>query len=183
MDATEILTPKMMNELANPVTETLEPCATLEPRSPIQNGSVVPSPMNATHTLLIQPALSPKPIPEKKSPLRQVAKHLPPTPKAYQIVDGQTAEVLSSPISKTRKLPSDFRNYSLRKKIGIGGMGEVYLAIVKEAPTTTHAIKFLLTHAPQSSPERVHFLREMEIAFKLKHPFLVECFECGEDLC
>lgn len=82
--------------------------------------------------------------------------------------------------AKSRQAARVLRNYSLRKKIGVGGMGDVFLAIDNRSQATL-AIKLLQPHAAQSPPERQRFLREMDIALKLKHRFLVECFECGEE--
>lgn len=80
-----------------------------------------------------------------------------------------------------RRLPCAFRNYSLQKCLGVGGMGEVFLAIARAASHEKFAIKFLQSHLVQSASDRQRFIREMEITRKLDHPALVRCVECGEE--
>lgn len=156
-DATEVLTPQSMAERAKPATELLEPKLVSAKRS------VVASPLNHAQTFLVQPEKSTA-SPQKGSSTRSTT-----SPSG-----GRRGS------SGSRQVTRQFRSYSLRKKIGVGGMGDVFLAIDNRSQATL-AIKFLQPHAAQSPPERQRFLREMDIALKLKHRFLVECFECGEE--
>ncbi len=76
-------------------------------------------------------------------------------------------------------LPRPFRQFQLSKLIGVGGMGEVYLATAKNRDVV--AIKFLRTQSEQTEMDRARFLREMEIAIRLRHPTIVESTDSGDE--
>lgn len=77
--------------------------------------------------------------------------------------------------------PGLFRNYHIEKKIGAGGMGEVFLAFDLSASKIQRAIKFLKPQSDQTSQDRSRFLREMEIALAMQHSALIRCVDCGEE--
>ncbi len=80
-------------------------------------------------------------------------------------------------------LPFMFRDYKVIKKIGQGGMGEVFLATVSKGENegTELAIKFLLEQKEQTEQDRTRFMREMEISTRLKHTSIVDCVDCGQE--
>lgn len=77
------------------------------------------------------------------------------------------------------ELPRPFRQFQLSKLIGAGGMGEVYLATAKNRDLA--AIKFLRTQSEQTEMDRARFLREIEIAYRLRHPTIVESTDSGDE--
>jgi serine/threonine-protein kinase len=75
-------------------------------------------------------------------------------------------------------------NYRLQHPLGIGGMGEVYLA-VREPDQTRVAVKLLL---PSLANNRYHlslFLKEIGMLSRIKHPGIVRVLDAGvqEDIC
>lgn len=75
-------------------------------------------------------------------------------------------------------------NYRLQYPLGIGGMGEVYLAI-REPDETRVAIKLLL---PPLANNRYHlglFLKEIGVLSSIRHPGIVRVLDAGvqEDIC
>lgn len=76
-------------------------------------------------------------------------------------------------------LPRPFRQFQLSQLIGVGGMGEVYLGTSKSHDVV--AIKFLRTQSEQTELDRARFLREMEIANRLRHPTIVESKDSGDE--
>lgn len=172
-DQTEFLPPMVVAQLVGQAT------GKASPQEPTKGRPSVPNPMQHVHTLLVESPATPKSMQSAKAS-NQSAKQ--PVPgKARPRETNQTTEDHCSPFPAPRKLPFDFLDYSIRKRIGIGGMGEVFLALDKQVPNRTLAIKFLRTHTSQSASERLRFIREMDIALTLKHVYLVDCFECGED--
>lgn len=69
--------------------------------------------------------------------------------------------------------------YRLNKRIGSGGMGDVYLATHQDAQTVW-AIKLLKSDQELSELDRTRFLREMAITTSMQHPALIRCVDCGE---
>lgn len=69
--------------------------------------------------------------------------------------------------------------YSLRREIGRGGMGIVYLARDVQLDRDV-AIKVLPSHLAQSAESRERFLREARIAAGLSHPHIVPIHRVGE---
>jgi len=70
-------------------------------------------------------------------------------------------------------------HYRIIKKIGAGGMGEVYLAEDTELHRKV-ALKFLPSHLCQDADCRARFKREAQAAAKLGHPNVVAVHEVGE---
>lgn len=78
-------------------------------------------------------------------------------------------------------LPRRFGDYVLRKELGSGGMGKVYLAHQQGDRKKLVAIKFLKPQVDQSAQDRARFLREMEISLSLQHPAIVSSCESGDE--
>lgn len=82
-------------------------------------------------------------------------------------------------------VPGPFRNYFLKKRIGVGGMGEVFLATLqstsKSASDEFWAIKFLKPQSDLSEMDRARFVREMEITINMQHNALIRCVDCGDE--
>src|SRR5919201_323845 len=69
--------------------------------------------------------------------------------------------------------------YSIRKLLGEGGMGCVYLAedTRRQRPV---ALKFLLPALAQDETSAARFLREGRAAARVRHPNVVAIYEVGE---
>ncbi len=86
---------------------------------------------------------------------------------AYQLV-GAPLEVVSL---------REFGPYRLKKLLGEGGMGVVWLAERADAGNLV-AIKFL-PHAGLSPARRERFAREIKTLGKLRHPFIARLYDAG----
>lgn len=133
-----------------------------------------------TELLVPAPSSNSSPVSATREPSPKVipnAESLPPALADFYSAR-TTAEVPSEP-----QLPYRFRNYQIEKKIGEGGMGEVFLASVpgKESSSRELAIKFLRSQRGVSDQDRARFVREMEISAQLKHASIVECIDCGQE--
>jgi serine/threonine protein kinase len=73
------------------------------------------------------------------------------------------------------------RGYRIDKKIGSGGMGDVYLACHESSPSKKYAIKFFRSEIMESDLNRLRFLREMDLMKELEHPVLIRAIESGEE--
>ena len=69
--------------------------------------------------------------------------------------------------------------YKILKRLGAGGMGEVYLAHDAEGDRDV-AVKILQPQYSASSESRERFLREMKINAELDHPHIIRVFDYGE---
>ncbi len=130
------------------------------------------NPMNRKKTVALS---SPKPSGKstKKSPSRREASN--------KSADHDGSATLEFTPTHANPLPRDFRNYRLLERVGAGGMGEVFLAIEREASERQLAIKLLKPENEMSPNDRARFVREMEITLNLKHPSLIQCVNCGEE--
>ncbi|MEC3955828.1 serine/threonine-protein kinase [Nocardia sp. CDC153] len=73
-----------------------------------------------------------------------------------------------------------FAGYTVERLLGVGGMGEVYLAQDRDLPRPV-ALK-LLAAAKADDPEvRARFLREADTAARLSHPNIVAVYARGND--
>ncbi|GEM_PF-1159247 len=70
-------------------------------------------------------------------------------------------------------------HYTIEKKIGMGGMGEVYLAHDSKLDRKV-AIKFLLNEFRARAEYRQKFIREARAAARLNHPNIITIYEVGE---
>lgn len=71
------------------------------------------------------------------------------------------------------------RQYSVLKKIGVGGMGEVYLAEDVYLGRQV-ALKFLPEHLAAEDEAKTRFTREGQAAAQINHPNVVTIYEVGE---
>ncbi len=71
-------------------------------------------------------------------------------------------------------------HYTIREKLGGGGMGEVWLAedINLDRPA---ALKLLPYHATQNEADKARFIQEAKAAARLIHPNIAQVYEIGED--
>lgn len=77
--------------------------------------------------------------------------------------------------------PREFLDYQFLRRIGTGGMGEVWLVRNKVRNEPECAIKLLRnTNQAHKEQSRGRFIREMTITGAMQHPFLIRCIDCGE---
>ena len=72
-----------------------------------------------------------------------------------------------------------FGDYRVVRRLGKGGMGEVWL--LRSSTGTEVAAKLLDEASSADHAARKRFLREAELAMGVKHPNLVETYDVGED--
>ena len=70
-------------------------------------------------------------------------------------------------------------HYEIIKQIGVGGMGEVYLARDTKLNRQV-ALKFLSSHFIPDEDFKKRFIREAEATARLNHPNIVTIYEVGE---
>ncbi|MFE2955627.1 serine/threonine-protein kinase [Nocardia tengchongensis] len=73
-----------------------------------------------------------------------------------------------------------FAGYRIERLIGVGGMGEVYLAHDRDLPRFV-ALKLLNGVAGENDETRQRFLREANIIARLTHPNIVTIYARGEE--
>ncbi|MFI7664697.1 serine/threonine-protein kinase [Nocardia sp. NPDC049526] len=74
---------------------------------------------------------------------------------------------------------TDFAGYRIERRLGAGGMGEVYLARHPRLPRRD-ALKILSDRHASDAEFRARFLREAEVAVRLQHPNVVAVRDRGE---
>ena len=72
-----------------------------------------------------------------------------------------------------------FGHYRVDRKIGEGGMGEVYLAR-DESLERNVALRFLPPSLQDEDTAHARFLGEAKVAAALDHPYLCKIYEAGE---
>ncbi len=70
------------------------------------------------------------------------------------------------------------RRYKINKRLGAGGMGEVWLAIDTQLGREV-AIKFILPHFSQNQIAREAFMGEARLVAKLDHPYIMKIYDIG----
>lgn len=73
-----------------------------------------------------------------------------------------------------------FAGYRIERLLGVGGMGEVYLARDRDLPRPV-ALKLLTPIAGDDRDVRARFLREADTAARLSHPNIVAVYARGEE--
>ncbi|MFE3223628.1 protein kinase [Nocardia sp. NPDC059228] len=73
-----------------------------------------------------------------------------------------------------------FAGYTIERLLGVGGMGEVYLAEDKDLPRSV-ALKLLASGKADDPEVRARFLREADTAARLSHPNIVAVYARGND--
>ena len=78
-------------------------------------------------------------------------------------------------------LPVDsaFAGYRIERKLGVGGMGTVYLARNPDLPRS-EALKVLSTELSRDPGFRARFIREADVAASLDHPNVVSVHQRGD---
>ncbi|MFE0751672.1 protein kinase [Gordonia sp. NPDC058843] len=74
---------------------------------------------------------------------------------------------------------TEFAGYTVVRKIGAGGMGEVYLVRHPRLPRHD-VIKVLAEHVSTDPTFRARFTREADLAAQLDHPCIVSVYDRGE---
>jgi eukaryotic-like serine/threonine-protein kinase len=75
---------------------------------------------------------------------------------------------------------SQFGRYKISRKLGSGGMGEVFLGIDNQLNRKV-AVKVLSAAYQADASARSRFLQEARMAARLNHPNIVSIFEVGEE--
>ena len=91
------------------------------------------------------------------------------------------AELIADPQTEPESMEGrTISHYSILRKLGAGGMGEVYLA---QDTTLSRkvAIKFLSQYSVAGEQSRKRFLREAKAAAALDHPHICGVYEVGEE--
>ncbi|MEU1204922.1 serine/threonine-protein kinase [Nocardia sp. NPDC005825] len=73
-----------------------------------------------------------------------------------------------------------FAGYTIERLLGVGGMGEVYLAKDRDLPRSV-ALKLLAAGKADDPEVRARFLREADTAARLSHPNIVAVYARGND--
>ncbi|GAB2531091.1 serine/threonine-protein kinase [Nocardia heshunensis] len=73
-----------------------------------------------------------------------------------------------------------FAGYTVERLLGVGGMGEVYLARDRDLPRPV-ALKLLGVGKADDPEVRARFLREADTAARLSHPNIVAVYARGDD--
>jgi tetratricopeptide (TPR) repeat protein len=76
--------------------------------------------------------------------------------------------------------PSRIDHYRLERRLGLGGMAEIFLA-VDERSGRRVALKKILPHVASDADFRERFFHEIRIQIALKHPNIVELLDCSPD--
>ncbi len=94
-------------------------------------------------------------------------------------IDGGIGEETGAHARDTPLVGRKFGRFHVIRKIGEGGMGEVYLAEDEKLERKV-ALKFLSEAAQRDSANRTRFDREAKAAAALDHPFIGKIYDTGE---
>jgi serine/threonine-protein kinase len=95
--------------------------------------------------------------------------------------DGKVVWICDACIADRRLYPTPPEGYWIDRRLGGGGMGEVYKAKHLESGTIV-AIKMMIPTAAASPRAREYFRREVEVLRQLKHENIVEFYGMDDDL-
>jgi len=70
------------------------------------------------------------------------------------------------------------KRYKISKRLGAGGMGEVWLATDTQLGREV-AVKFILPHFAQNQQARESFMSEARMVAKLDHPYIMKIYDIG----
>ena len=84
------------------------------------------------------------------------------------------------PDGSARPAPDRIAHYRLERRLGLGGMAEIFLA-VDERSGRRVALKKILPHVASDADFRERFFHEIRIQISLKHPNIVELLDCSPD--
>src|SRR5437762_3367554 len=71
--------------------------------------------------------------------------------------------------------------YRLVRRLGAGGMGEVWLAVDEELGDRQVAIKMMHARMLADQEDAARFRREMRLASRMQHPNIMTVFTTGAD--
>ena len=94
--------------------------------------------------------------------------------KRYQQIDE-----LAQALKNLGEIETTFKNYRLLRKLGAGGMGEVYLAEDMKLRRKV-ALKFLSEQYTANPEFKARLEREAQLTANLNHPNIVTIYEVGE---
>jgi serine/threonine protein kinase len=129
----------------------------------------------------IEQGMPPPNIPSDTDPSLPIpASHAPPKP---QPIGSPPALKTPTPIRTTTSATDLVRNeqfgpFRIVKAIGRGGMGMVYQA-TKEGEEKSYAVKLLLERAAENKQTIERFTREIQVASRLHHDYIVGVVEAG----
>jgi serine/threonine-protein kinase len=95
------------------------------------------------------------------------------------IANGQLTPYQADQVRQDNLRGLTWGDYTLIRKLGVGGMGEVFLARHRHLKRQV-AIKILPATAPGSAATVERFQREMEVLARLEHPNIVLAHDAGE---
>jgi len=95
------------------------------------------------------------------------------------VADGQLSDYQAEQVREHNLRGLTWGDYTLIRKLGVGGMGEVFLARHRHLKRQV-AIKILPATAPGSAATVERFQREMEVLARLEHPNIVLAHDAGE---
>ena len=93
---------------------------------------------------------------------------------------GEIAGVLLDAETDELKPGDIFNRYKIVRKIGVGGVGKVYLARDKDLKRLV-AIKLLSSEATRDPDQVMRFLQEARLASLLNHPNILTIYEIGNE--